>query len=79
MVQTFTMVLGVVLLLVGILGFVLTPTDGLILGVFAANTTHHVIHQASGISGLPRRRSDGRARSARSSARSICWSASSAS
>ena len=52
MVKTFTMVLGVVLLLVGILGFVLTPNDGLILGVFAANTTHHVIHLASGILGI---------------------------
>ena len=52
MVKTFTMVLGVVLLLVGILGFVLTPNDGLLLGVFAANTTHHVIHLASGILGI---------------------------
>jgi hypothetical protein len=52
MVKTFTMILGVVLLLIGILGFVLTPGDGLILGVFAANTTHHVIHLASGILGI---------------------------
>ena len=52
MVKTFTMILGVVLLLVGILGFVLVPNDGLLLGIFAANTTHHVIHLASGILGI---------------------------
>ena len=52
MVKTSTLILGVVLLLVGVLGFVLTPGDGLLLGVFAANTTHHVIHLASGILGI---------------------------
>jgi hypothetical protein len=52
MLKTFTLILGLVLLLVGVLGFVLTPGDGLILGIFAANTTHHVIHLTSGILGI---------------------------
>ena len=37
---------------VGGLGFVLIPQDGLLLGIFAANTTHHVIHLASGLLGI---------------------------
>ena len=52
MVKTFTMILGVVLLLVGILGFVLIPNGGLLLGIFATNQAHHVIHLASGILGI---------------------------
>lgn len=49
MVRTFTMALGVVLLLVGVLGFVLVPTSGLLLGVFAVNGTHNIIHVVTGI------------------------------
>jgi len=52
MVKTFTMVLGVVLLLVGVLGFVLNPTDGNLLGIFAVNGPHNWIHVLSGILGI---------------------------
>lgn len=49
MTKTFTMVLGVILLLVGILGFLLNPAGGLLLGIFAVNGTHNVIHVVSGL------------------------------
>ena len=49
MVRTFTMTLGVVLLLVGILGFLLVPGEGYLLGIFAVNATHNIVHVLSGI------------------------------
>ena len=52
MARTFTLVLGAVMLLVGILGYVMNPTGGLLLGVFAVDGTHHAIHVATGIAGL---------------------------
>jgi hypothetical protein len=52
MAKTFAMVLGVVMLLVGILGYVLNPSGGLLLGIFAVNGPHNVIHLATGIAGL---------------------------
>lgn len=52
MAKTFAMVLGVVLLLVGILGYVLNPTGGLLLGIFAVNAPHNAIHLVTGIAGL---------------------------
>lgn len=52
MTRTFTLVLGVVLLLVGILGFVLNPEGGLLLGIFQVDGTHNLIHIASGVAGI---------------------------
>jgi hypothetical protein len=52
MAKTFAMVLGVVLLLVGILGYVLNPTGGHLLGIFAVDGVHNAIHVASGIAGI---------------------------
>lgn len=52
MARTFAMVLGVVMLLVGILGYVLNPTGGLLLGIFAVNAPHNAIHLVTGIAGL---------------------------
>jgi hypothetical protein len=52
MAKTFAMVLGVVLLLVGILGYVLNPAGGHLLGIFAVNGAHNAIHVASGIAGI---------------------------
>jgi hypothetical protein len=52
MAKTFAMLLGAVLLLVGILGYVLNPTGGLLLGIFAVNGPHNAIHVLSGIAGL---------------------------
>jgi hypothetical protein len=57
--KLYANVLGAVLTLVGILGFVsaLTPTTssaphGALLGIFAVDPIHNVIHLASGIVGL---------------------------
>jgi hypothetical protein len=52
MAKTFAMVLGVVLLLVGILGYVLNPTGGHLLGIFAVDGVHNAIHLVSGIAGI---------------------------
>ena len=50
MVKTMATVFGVVLLLVGILGFIpgITTSDGLLLGIFHVNTLHNIIHLLSG-------------------------------
>jgi hypothetical protein len=47
-------VFGIILLVVGILGFVpgVTSTDGLLLGVFHVDTLHNIIHLLTGIIGL---------------------------
>lgn len=49
-VQKFAKLFGVVMLLVGILGFVpaLTP-GGLLLGVFQVNALHNIVHLATGL------------------------------
>ncbi len=49
LVKPFTWILGVVLLLVGILGFVL-PSP--LLGLFEVDTMHNVVHILSGVVGL---------------------------
>lgn len=53
MAKIYAQVLGAVLTLVGILGFVpaLTPSHNL-LGIFAVDPIHNVIHLASGLVGL---------------------------
>ncbi len=53
MLANISKVFGVVLLLVGILGFVpaLTP-DGNLLGIFHVNAVHNLIHIASGLAAL---------------------------
>jgi hypothetical protein len=52
MARTFALSLGVVLLLVGILGFVLVPDGGLLLGIFAVDGPHNLVHVLSGILGI---------------------------
>jgi hypothetical protein len=52
MAKTFAMVLGIVLLLGGILGYVLNPTGGHLLGIFAVDGIHNAIHLVSGIAGI---------------------------
>lgn len=55
MAKTFGMLFGIVFLAVGILGFVpgitATGADGMpmLLGIFMVNTTHSVVHIASGV------------------------------
>lgn len=52
MAKTFALVLGVVMLLIGILGYVMNPTGGHLLGIFAVNGPHNMIHLATGIAGI---------------------------
>lgn len=48
MVKTVTMVLGVVLLVVGVLGFFMNP----VLGLFGVDTMHNAVHILSGVVAL---------------------------
>src|SRR5579884_1929679 len=50
--RLFALVIGIVFLLVGILGFVLNPTGGSLLGIFAVNIEHNVIHVLVGVLGI---------------------------
>ena len=52
MAKTFALVVGVVMLLVGIMGFVMNPTGGLLLGIFAVNQPHNLIHVVTGLAGI---------------------------
>jgi hypothetical protein len=51
--KNLAIVFGIVFILVGLLGFVPAATpDGRLLGVFAVNTMHNIVHVASGIVAL---------------------------
>ena len=51
--QTITaMAVGGILVVVGLLGFLLVPEEGLLLGVFGVNTLHNAVHLATGVLGL---------------------------
>lgn len=53
MLTTLANVFGVVLLLVGILGFIPgITTDGMLLGIFHVNALHNIVHLVSGAAGL---------------------------
>lgn len=54
MVKRLAQVFGVVLLLVGILGFIpgVTTEDGLLLGIFQVNAAHNIVHILTGLVGL---------------------------
>lgn len=41
-------IVGAVLVLVGLLGFVLVPGEGMLLGLFGVNTLHNVVHLLTG-------------------------------
>jgi hypothetical protein len=51
MVKAAAILFGLVFLLIGILGFVpaVTPSNGMLLGIFHVNTAHNIVHLASGI------------------------------
>lgn len=51
--QTGTaIIVGGVLVFVGILGFVLVPGEGKLLGIFGVNPLHNLVHIATGLFGL---------------------------
>lgn len=52
MANTLALIFGVLYFLVGVVGFVLAPSGGVILGIFAVNTFHHVFHIVLGGLGL---------------------------
>ncbi|HWO07687.1 MAG TPA: DUF4383 domain-containing protein [Candidatus Paceibacterota bacterium] len=53
MVQTLAWVFGIVLTLVGILGFVPgVTTDGMLLGIFHVDALHNIIHIVTGLAAL---------------------------
>src|SRR5438552_3148194 len=52
MANVIALVLGTIYMLVGLVGFVLNPSGGLLLGIFAVNPFHHAFHIALGLSGL---------------------------
>jgi hypothetical protein len=63
MVKSAAMVFGVVFLLIGVLGFVPGITsDGKLLGIFAVDALHNIIHLASGVAALIAARSEAYAR-----------------
>jgi hypothetical protein len=51
MVRAAAILLGLVFLLIGIVGFVpaITPANGMLLRIFHVNTAHNMVHLASGI------------------------------
>jgi hypothetical protein len=52
MVNTLAIIFGVIYLLVGVGGLMLMPGGGVLLGIFAVNTFHHLFHITSGGLGL---------------------------
>lgn len=53
MAKSLAMVFGIVLVLVGVLGFVPgITTDGMLLGIFMVDSLHNIIHLATGLAAL---------------------------
>ena len=52
MVNALALIFGVLYFLVGVVGFSLAPSGGVLLGIFAVNTFHHIFHTALGGLGL---------------------------
>ena len=52
MVRTFALVVGIAFLALGLLGLILAPTRGLLLGTFAVDTLHNLVHLVVGALGL---------------------------
>ncbi len=48
MIKSFTWLLGIILLVIGILGFVSNP----VLGLFEVDTMHNIIHIVTGVVGI---------------------------
>jgi hypothetical protein len=52
LVRTFALVVGIAFLALGLLGLILAPTRGLLLGTFAVDTLHNLVHLVVGALGL---------------------------
>ena len=52
MVDAVALIFGCLYLLVGIVGFIIAPGGGMILGIFPVNIFHHVFHITAGGLGL---------------------------
>ena len=52
MVDAVALIFGCLYLLVGIVGFIMVPGGGMILGIFPVNIFHHVFHITAGGLGL---------------------------
>ena len=53
MLKTFAIIFGVIMIAVGLLGFVPQATpDGLLLGIFHVNLAHNLIHVVTGVTAL---------------------------
>lgn len=50
--RLFAFVVGIVLVLVGILGLILNTTGGNLLGIFAVDLLHNLVHLVSGIAAV---------------------------
>lgn len=46
------LVVGAVITLIGVLGFVLVPDEGELFGIFGVNTLHNAFHLVTGLAGL---------------------------
>jgi hypothetical protein len=52
MIDTLALVFGIIYLGVGVVGFVLAPNGGLLLGIFEVSAFHHVFHIGIGALGI---------------------------
>ena len=52
MVDAVALIFGCLYLLVGIVGFIMAPGGGMLLGIFPVNIFHHVFHIAAGGLGI---------------------------
>ena len=50
--RLFALVIGIVFLLVGILGLLLDPTKGNLIGLFSVNIVHNLVHVLIGVLGI---------------------------
>ena len=50
--KTFAGIIGGVFLAVGLLGLILNPTGGFLLGTFAVDLLHNIVHLVVGLAGL---------------------------
>lgn len=52
MARGFALWIGVAFLLIGVLGFILEPRGGLLLGIFAVDGLHNTVHLIVGVLGV---------------------------